>query len=71
MARRPSRSQVSRARKAQASDPWPIRFVADYDHVTVQQTVVYRAGRVLDNPDADLRTAALASGRAVKVNDGK
>lgn len=61
MSRRPRRSHASRAKAATKA----VRFIADYDHVEIETTKVYRAGTVLiDLPEAH-RRAALASGKAV------
>lgn len=64
MARRPNRSLVDAARKAAARDSLPIRFTADYDHVTPAATTAYKAGTVL-LPPPEHRAAALAAGKAV------
>lgn len=64
MARKPSRSQAAAARKAARIETMPIRFVADYDHVTPNVTTSYKTGMVLQAPK-DVREAALAKGKAV------
>ena len=64
MARRPSRSQATAARQAARRDALPVRFIADYDHVTIATTTAYKAGMVL-TPPPEHRKAALAKGKAV------
>lgn len=71
MAKRPTKIAVRRARQAQADAEPPIRFLADFDHVTVPLTIAYKAGHEVDEPSPALRAAALASGRAIEFRRGK
>ncbi len=68
MARRPTRSHAADAREAARREALPIRFVADYDHVTIPVTTSYKAGMVLLVPP-EHRKAALAKGKAVVHGD--
>lgn len=43
--------------RAKAAPP-AIRFTADFDHVEVGRTVAYKAGHVVEEPDAALVAAA-------------
>lgn len=64
MARRPTRSHAAAAKEAARRDALPLRFTADYPHVTVAKTTFYKAGMVLQVPP-DVRKAALAKNKAV------
>lgn len=64
---RPTRAQAAAARAAALAAPddsLPIRFVADYDHVTLATTTAYKAGMILSPPPKH-RKAALKKGKAV------
>lgn len=61
---RPSRSQAAAARRAAADALKPIRFIADYNHVTPAVTTAYKAGMII-LPPPDHRAGALAAGKAV------
>jgi len=68
MARRPTRSLAAKAREAARREALPIRFTADYDHVTIPVTTAYKAGMVLQVPP-DHRKAALTKRKAVVDGD--
>jgi hypothetical protein len=63
MARKPRNPAVAAARRSQRASP-PIRFVADWDHVTPARTIAYKAGMILE-PEPEIRAAALAARKAV------
>lgn len=69
MARRPSRAQAAAARAAAAREFLPIRFIADFDFVTIPVTTSYKTGMIL-MPPPEHRKAALDKGKAV-IHDGK
>lgn len=64
---RPSRRQISSARKAQEKAQSPIRFVADHNDVTTLRTVAYKAGQVVERPSPSLRARAIRLGKAVEA----
>lgn len=62
MARRPRRTDISRARASQRKSP-PIRFLRAWDYVEIERTLTFPAGLVID-PEPPIREAALKAGAA-------
>lgn len=63
MPRKPRRTDIASARQSQRRNP-PIRFVRDWDHVTIARTIAFKAGTVIE-PESAVRVAALTAKAAV------